>query len=145
MIKVKPTNNLNNDFTSYRMNMFNEKNIGYNYNSMYKNFDILLTKLIRYKNRDVYFSSINSLIGIITVEVRILTEHEIRDFIGIFNCVFDIFDTTRTEIGGWYHYINQDISDIEGLTLHQFHQMINSNKYVTNYFRKVKLKKLSEL
>jgi len=140
MIKINPTTNFK-SFTSYKNNIFSSHCI---YDNS-KKFDILLNKLIYYKNRDVYFSSIRALVNVMKVEVKTLNEYEIYDFITIFNYVISVTDTSRTELGGWYFYINQDINDIENMTLKEFHKIIDSDNYKIKYIRKIKINKLSKL
>lgn len=115
------------------------------YNSISYLFDVIINKLIEYKNRDVYFASIRSLIGIMLVEMKHVDELELEDFFRIFQYRFDVLDNKIDVFNGWYHFINQDIEDIKGITLHQFNMMINDDKYIKKYFRMIKLQKLSKL
>jgi len=144
MIKIKATFDIK-TYSSYNTNMFREENIKFNYNSMSNLFNIILNKLVEYKNRDVYFCSINGLIGIMKVELKSINESDLDDFFTIFQYVFDVLDNKRIVFGGWYHYINQDINDIENITMHQLHQLISSDEYKKTLTRKIKLQKLSSL
>ena len=130
----------------YKNNLFIEKNISNrNYNNISYLFDKILNKLISYKNREVYFASTRSIIGIMLVEMKSIKEEDLEDFFSIFQARFDLFDIEKIVFGGWYHYINKDINDIKGMTLHEFNLIINDDDYIKKYFRKVKLKKLAEL
>lgn len=107
-------------------------------------FNIIINKLIEYKKNNLYFDSIMHIIKSMEQELLETNENEIYDFFVMFSYAFDILDD-KTIVQNKFCYINQDINDIEGITLQQFIKILKDNNQFKSFIRFKKLKKINNL